>query len=262
MDDRWFRLGDHGRYPAENTMPSKLQFSLLAFLLGVTLVSVGIFLIVPEPDRTPPLLKGADVTPETLAQAANFYISIGETATREEFETYEKRIGDHGRSVDFHERIGWLCRILYVQKELPIRAPEFGVLSFPHKSNTPDHWPLFPLAQSGDTFCVLSQGYLLGGKTESIGCMQQGTEIVGRKETISEYLALCQQHGTFRTKRIPVPSRSSAVSDIAALLESNRWREIQWHNDVEDIDLWYNFNEDWFAESLSIQAKAIGIPTK
>ena len=250
-------------------MNSKLRSGSYVLVLVAILSVSGYYLLKSHESRVlpaakridarsgqiPPLLMGTSVGPDVLVNAANYYISIGETATIEELLAFEESATKRDLKLDVHERIGWLCRILYTPKTSLIRPPKFGVLVFPHRSMTLDDWPIFPLARSGDTFCVFTQGYVLGGKTEQIGCVVFGTEPIERTETISDYLKYCRQHGMFRTQQLNVPSRAEAVSDLTTLIESDLWKKIKWREDVPK--LLYDYNGDWFGTSIIKQASTI-----
>ena len=71
MDDRWFRLGDHGRYPAQpntKSMASKPRFRLLTLFLVIAVTALG-FAIVPRLIPVPPVflpLETAHFSGKTL----------------------------------------------------------------------------------------------------------------------------------------------------------------------------------------------------
>ena len=57
MDDRWFRLGDHGRYPAQPNkkfMANKARFKLHTLFLVIAVTALG-FAIVPMLIPAPPV---------------------------------------------------------------------------------------------------------------------------------------------------------------------------------------------------------------
>lgn len=75
-----------------------------------------------------------------------------------------------------------------------------------------EDWPLFPVAKSGDTYCIVAQEYLFPNAQESL----------------SEYLDYCRANATFRTRPIKVPTREIAKEQLSTLRQSQRWRAIQW----------------------------------
>ena len=106
-----------------------------------------------------------------------------------------------------------MCRILFMSRDgKPLRPPFYGALDLPYLTMPLERWPLYPVAQSGATYFVLSEGYSLGG----------------RAEWTSSFLDYCRKTGTFRRKMVMVPSRTRAQSDAARLRLSPAWTMIKW----------------------------------
>jgi hypothetical protein len=177
---------------------------------------------------TPLLFREPSFNAATLAMAVNHFVAVGEDATVKklaalgevgdflEFPPAAKPLPD-GRAawLSISERIGWVCRILFTPKARePLRPPMYGALLLPYKSMPLARWPLFPVAHSGRTYFVLSQGYSIGGHPESS----------------LEYVAYCRKNGIFRTTRVPVPTREQALGDAAALRRSEAWKALRWPN--------------------------------
>jgi hypothetical protein len=118
--------------------------------------------------------------------------------------------------------------------------------AFPSGSwtNIGKYWPLFPVACSGSTYFVLSEGYAFEG--------------FGR-EMPNEYMAYCKEHGIFRKNPVKVPTREEAMKDAAALRKSKSWKAIKW----KDSGQGYSFyiGDDQYAWSF-IQKQAESIPIR
>jgi hypothetical protein len=98
-------------------------------------------------------------------------------------------------------------------------------------------WPLLPVAASGASYFILSEGYLLAGWPENP----------------ITYLRYCRTNGTFRTKRVPIPTREQALKDLKQLHQSAAWRALKW----SDSTPWgsYTFSEDWTWRYIKVQAE-------
>jgi hypothetical protein len=193
----------------------------------------------------PRLLIQKTFTATDLAEAANCYVAMGETATVKEFAMLSTRQSHQGQFIpgtgfDVNERIGWLCRILFQPDgHSPLRPPKFGVLPLPGKTMSPKNWPLFPVALSGSTYFVLKEGY-----------MPEGTP-----ETLEHYLAYCHGNGIFRKTLVFVPNRQQARMDAANLRKSAPWLAIKWYSEQD-----FNFP---LGEQLTwsfVQNQTSGIP--
>ena len=208
----------------------------------------------------PKLFCEKSFTSDTLAEAVNRYVAIGEAATLKELQQASLQESSQeeffsGKGFSVNERIGWVCRILYIPKEPaplvipktgivitekagPLRAPKFGVLSIPEKTMPIEKWPLYPVALSGSTYVVLKQGYTPSGTPESL----------------AHYLAYCKDNGTFRTVPVPVPTEEQAAKDVITLRQSEPWKNIKW----EDNDGFsFPMGEQWTWSFIQNQAKAI-----
>jgi hypothetical protein len=72
--------------------------------------------------------------------------------------------------------------------------------------------PVYLVVASGKSYFILSEGYLLAGQAEDP----------------KHYLWYCRVHGTFRTTRVPIPTRDQALKDLAQLRRSKAWKAIEW----------------------------------
>lgn len=166
----------------------------------------------------PQLFTQKTFTSASLAEAVNHYVALGEAESLKEFDglAAQERAESHlfgGKGFSVTERIGWVCRILYLPKQKSaLRAPKFGVLPLPGKSFTEENWPLYPVALSGSTYFVLREGY----------------QPKGAPETIGHYLDYCHDQGVFRTTPVEIPAREEARQDAANLRKSPPWQAIQW----------------------------------
>src|SRR5207248_2099895 len=90
--------------------------------------------------------------------------------------------------------------------------PMYGGLSLPFKTMPHANWPLYPVAASGKSFFVLSEGYSLAGVPEDP----------------KHYLAHCRAEGAFRKHPVPIPTQAEAQRDAKALRQSPPWKAIKW----------------------------------
>ena len=216
----------------------KLQFRLASLLIVVSAASIAFAFLGPKPRHKLHLLRSPDFTCADIARAVNYYVDLGEEETLREFHDLARQDVDIGRPV-INERIGWLCRILYEPNGKPLRAPMLGGLMLPYDQMPLDKWPLYPVAKSGDTYCVLSQGYSLSGYPEPM----------------ADYFRYCTTKGSFRTATIPIPNRTTAVRDVSAIRSSKRWSSIKWKNAAQGFS--YTMNEPWIWSSIIAQAESI-----
>jgi hypothetical protein len=175
----------------------------------------------------PALFREKSFTCATLAEAVNHYVDLGEEAAIKELEslTSDWLTRDHNLSAtgDFSrkERLGWVCRLLFqpIGRD-PLRPPLFGAFDdLPWNKSMPlRKWPLLPVANSGTSYFVLSEGYLLAGQAEDP----------------TAYLEYCQTRGKFRTERLPIPARAQALKDLTQLRQSKAWKAIQWGETGEE----------------------------
>ena len=167
-----------------------MQFKLFTLFLVMAVASVLAAYAASTIDRTPRLFSMSHVDSAALANAANYYISIGEENAIEELYGLQ-----HNESVGLSEnelnmRIGWICRILYMPPDSgSIRPFPMGGLLLPHETMPNEKWPLFPIVKSGDTFAVLSREFVMSGEMPTIEHYLDGVK-----------------NGTFRTENIVVPS--------------------------------------------------------
>lgn len=161
-----------------------------------------------------------------LAKAVNHFIAIGEeTAIRE----LTGLAPDHdfkrdivGKGFDLPERVGWVCRILFEPKNgKHLRPPMYGALNIqPHSRKD---WPGYPVAASGKSYFVLSQGYVLAGAAEEP----------------TQYLEYCRTNGVFRKKPVPVPTRSEAQADVSSLRKSPAWIAVKQNGGGQEFEKWH-----------------------
>lgn len=182
-----------------------LKFSLASMLIVATVIAIGFGVFWPTPKRVPELFTAEQIDCEMLANAVNYFVKRGEASTIEEL----AKLAEPGGGINRSERVGWVCRILWDNEKTPIRQPDLGMLNiFGVDSTNLNLWPLYPVAKSGDTYFVLSQGY----------------SVFGPIEFIPDYIEHCCQNGKFRRKTIAIPTRDQALKDILAFQKSNRWQ--------------------------------------
>jgi len=176
-------------------------------LIAVTAISVFFGVLTPAHKRVPALFTDSDFNSATLANAANYFVARGEDASI--VELAEIAAKDRNGHIALDERVGWICRILWENDKIPVRQPLLGGLSgIDFDSTKLNTWPLYPVAKSGDTYFVLSQGYMLGG----------------RPEWMPKYIEHCRKNGTFRSSPVKVSDQKQAVKDVQAFRNSARWR--------------------------------------
>ena len=114
----------------------------------------------------PKLFRERPFNAATLAIAVNHFVAVGQEAAI-------KELAELGTAEPLRdgvypaERVGWMCRVLFEPKgHEPLRPPMYGALQLPYKSMPLAKWPLFPVALSGSSYFVLSEGYLLKGEAE------------------------------------------------------------------------------------------------
>jgi hypothetical protein len=191
--------------------------------------------------EVPELFRERSFNAVTLANAVNHFVALGEAdAVRELTELAPDHKAMRPDGIDLPERVGWVCRILFSPKgDKPLRPPGYGGHSLPHLSMPLDRWPLYPIAASGKSFFVLSEGYHLRGLAERP----------------MVYLAYCQKSGNFRKDPIPVPTKDEAQKDAAALRESVAWKAIRWTD--EGPGTRYTMDEASIWKFIQAQADAI-----
>ena len=199
-------------------------------LVVVTAISIVCGVLAPTPKRVPELFTTDEFNSATLANAVNYFVARGEESAISELK--EIAAQDRKGSIDLAERAGWACRVLWLNDQTPIRQPLLGGLNgIDFDSSKLPTWPLYPVAKSGETFFVLSQGYMLGGHAEPI----------------PNYIEHCRQNGKFRRWKIAVPKRQQAIQDIQMFRNSKRWRAE-----------FPNGGSKWIWDFIEHQAKSIG----
>jgi hypothetical protein len=191
----------------------------------------------PLPAKEPSLFREKPFTAVTFAEAVNHFVTIGETAAVKELHELASResTGLNWRN----ERIGWMCRVLFEAKgSEPLRPPRFGKWAWLPEEMPAKNWPLCPVARSGPTFFVLSEGYILFGVAEDTNA----------------YIDYCRANGTFRKIPVTVPSRAQALDDAAALRRSDAWKAIPWRTESHFI------SEEGVWKSIQDQADTIAPP--
>ena len=217
-----------------------MQFRLLTLLLVIAIASVAFALTAPKPDRMPLLFKHKQFDSTTLANAINYYVGLGEKQSLIELQALSRDDFDFSNGFDVNERIGWVCRVLYDPKNgNPLRPPAFGGLSLPRNSMPLQNWPRYPIAKTGNTYVVLSEGYSLAGQAEPV----------------SSYLDYCKSNGTFLKQKITVSNRQNAITDISNLRKSTRWTSIKWSDSGPGFS--YTMSEQWVWDKIEHQAKSI-----
>jgi hypothetical protein len=141
------------------------------------------------------------------------------------------------RGFSYNERIGWVCRILFeAKRDEPLREPRFGGLHLPWKSMPLKSWPLYPVACSGSSYFILSEGYQSGG----------------RPEPARDYMEYCRKAGKFRKEPVAMPKRSDAQKDLQKLRDSKEWKAIKWTDSGQGFS--YMFSEDDIWTFIKAQA--------
>jgi hypothetical protein len=197
-------------------------------LLAVVLIAGGTYLARPRRLPPPPtysfatapeLFRSPKVNCAMIADAVNHFVGLGKSAGMAELRGLASNsIGDEYGS----ERVGYVCRVLFIPKgPEPLRPPLFGALGLPYESMPEKDWPLFPLASSGSSYFVLGFGRNLGGLPEGP----------------LHYINYCEQTGTFRTSKVPVPTRAQALADAEALHNSHAWKAAKWRS-AQQVETW------------------------
>jgi len=188
----------------------------------------------------PRLFQESEFTAASFADAVNHFVALGQdTAVQELQGLATDSPTDIKRGFSVNERIGWMCRVLFEAKSESLRPPLFGALSLPDHTMPSKSWPLYPVAISGSSYFVLSEGYMLGG----------------RAEDPKAYIEYCRKAGVFRTKLVVVPTRSQALTDVAALRQSPAWQAIKWDDRGENWS--YTMSEAWTWKFIQRQAEDI-----
>jgi len=196
----------------------------------------------------PRLFVDKDFTPVSIAESVNHFVNLGEGAAVEELEGL---VTDHDaynttNAIFVTERIGWMCRILFEGKTgHALRPPHFGVLDeLPPPVLLETNWPQFPLAMSGSSYFVLSEGYVW-----------IGFDAHSELEHPKAYIEYCRQNGVFRKQPVAVPTKAQALQDLAALKASAAWKSTKWTYNFEGGT--YTLSEARVGTFLAGQANSI-----
>jgi hypothetical protein len=191
--------------------------------------------------EVPTLFRERSFNAANLAEAVNHFVALGEkSALCELIDLAPNHDFKRDKGFSLPERVGWVCRILFQPKgDQPLRAPCYGGHRLPYLTMPLTRWPLYPVAASGDSFFVLSEGYFLAGFPEDP----------------KRYLAYCRAEGIFRKQPVPVPTRAKAEKDVLALRESPAWKAIKWKDRGPGTN--YTMSEEWTWEFIQAQADAI-----
>ncbi len=187
----------------------------------------------------PRLFQEKDFTSASFAEAVNYFVALGEDAAVVELRGLATGPADSKLGFSLNERIGWMCRVLFEAKAGSLRAPRFGALNLPYHTMPDTSWPLYPVALSGSTYFVLSQGY-------------SGT---GIPEDLKAYIQYCRQTGTFRNKPVTVPTKARAIADAATLRQSAAWLAIKWKDSGTGWSC--SMSEEWAWDFVQRQAESI-----
>jgi hypothetical protein len=189
----------------------------------------------------PKLYTKAEFTCVDLAEAANYYIRLGEAEGIKQLEAHTVDWdSDWENPISRNERVGWVCRIVFKSKgKEPLRAPRYGGHQLPWLSMPLERWPLYPVAAAGDSYFVLAEGYSLFGSPEDPW----------------RYLKYCRTEGTFRDQPIPVPTRKQALQDLRILRTSDTWKEIRWQEKGEGTS--YIIKEEQVWRFIAAQAERL-----
>jgi hypothetical protein len=193
----------------------------------------------------PRLFSEDRFTAALFAEAVNHFVALGEDAARKELDGLtldgSKDFEIHGDGQwSVNDRIGWMCRVLFEPKNgNSLRGPLFGAPNLPYHTMPDKSWPQFPVALSGSTYFVLSQGYMLGG----------------RAEDPRYYVDYCHQNGVFRKAPLKVPTQEEALKAAATLRASAAWKAIKWNDSGEGWS--YSMEEPWAWKFIQRQADAI-----
>lgn len=164
-------------------------------------------------------IKGPSFNPASFARAVNYFVSLGETEAINELKKQIRENQSGNFSEVYHNdiRVSEICRVLFESRDgNPIRPPGLGALmgiDFDQRDRR-QFWPLFPVAQSGSSYFILGEGYILGGVPEDI----------------VEYIEYSRRLGRFRITPLPVPTRAQAAADAELLRKSQAWRD-SWPQD-------------------------------
>ena len=192
----------------------------------------------------PNLFRERSFNASTIAEAVNYFAALGEDAANIELNKIASeedlpRVWT-SRGFSRSERVSWICRILFRPKgTAPLRRPWFGALQLPFETMPVSKWPLYPVAASGKSYFVLSEGYA----------------VAGLPEDPKHYIAYCRTTGVFRKHPVTVPTRAQAQKDAIALRQSPAWRAIKWKDSGQGFS--YAMSEEKTWKFVRAQADSI-----
>jgi hypothetical protein len=164
-------------------------------------------------------LRSAEASPAALARDADALLALERDEALALLEEEARRAergpspGSAAPSIDVPERIGWLCRLVFVDAEgRPVRAPRRGAVSLPDLSMPAESWPHFPLAVEDGCIFVLAEGLVLAGLAEPL----------------DQYFAELRRSARLSEAHYAQPGREACERAFAQLLASPRWRAIRW----------------------------------
>lgn len=205
-------------------MRRRLIVSLIVVaLLVVALVARRLRIVTPPPPTPAPVspvslgsapefFRSPQMNCAMIAEAVNHFVALGKRDGLAELRGLAS-VRNSAGYVDGYDRFGYVCRILFLPRDSePLREPRFGGLGLPDELTANKDWPLFPVALSGSSYFVLGEGYTLGGFPEYP----------------LQYIDYCDQNGTFRTTKVPIPTKSQALADAEALRNSPAWKAAKW----------------------------------
>src|ERR1051326_7418577 len=101
------------------------------------------------------LFEKEEFNSASFADAANHFVAHGEDAA------VEQLCGMLSDS--FSLRILFMCRVLFEPRSETLRPPAIGAFSLPRHTMPAKAWPLYPVALSGSSYFVLTEGYMCAG---------------------------------------------------------------------------------------------------
>lgn len=179
---------------------------------SIVLASISAFLVALPCSANPPrFVTEREFSCKDTADAVNYYVRLGEKDATKEMtaDTAKARRRDLKA-----RRICFVCRVLFEPRgKEPLDRPVFGLLdTLPEATMPREKWPRFPIVESGSSFFLLSESYLL----------------LGDGQSPAEYVAYCRAKGQFRKQPVPVPTREQALADLQSLRRSAAWKAMKW----------------------------------
>jgi hypothetical protein len=183
---------------------------------------------------------------DTLADAVNHYVAMGEGPTLREFAALTSQ-GDISDSIIDSEtrgvRIGIVCAILFKPRtHHALGTPNLGWYPLPRETMPAKDWPLFPVVASGSSYFVLSDQTVIAGVSAPWSY------------TLDDY----RTYGRFLRVPIPHPTRAQALADLGRLKKTRAWKAIRWsRHKPHEGGASYDFSESVEWASLKDQAMLI-----